>query len=110
MATPLSIGLCCRDSAGIYVRIIEASWFESAVGRKRPRILFRKRSWPYTRDATLTIRPQLLTPWVYAIARYKLIDHLRQSQSTLTNVPIEDASEIIAADGEPATESNLDLN
>ena len=53
---------------------------------------------------------QLLTPWVYAIARYKLIDHLRQSQSTLTNVPIEDASEIIAADGEPATESNLDLN
>ena len=53
---------------------------------------------------------QLLTPWVYAIARYKLIDHLRQSQSTLTNVPIEDASEIIAADGEPATESSLDLN
>src|SRR5215469_13087266 len=40
---------------------------------------------------------QLLTPWVYAIARYKLIDHLRQSQSRLTNVPIEDASEIIAA-------------
>ena len=36
---------------------------------------------------------QLLTPWVYAIARYKLIDHLRQSQSTSTNVPIEDASE-----------------
>ncbi len=35
---------------------------------------------------------QLLMPWVYAIARYKLI------------------SEIIAADGEPATESNLDLN
>jgi RNA polymerase sigma-70 factor, ECF subfamily len=53
---------------------------------------------------------QLLTPWVYAMARYKLIDHLRQSQSTLANVPIEDASEIIAADGEPAMESNLDLN
>ena len=53
---------------------------------------------------------QLLTPWVYAVARYKLIDHLRQSQSTLTNVPIEDAAEIITADGEPATESNLDLN
>jgi RNA polymerase sigma-70 factor (ECF subfamily) len=53
---------------------------------------------------------QLLTPWVYAIARYKFIDHLRQSQSTLANVPIEDASEIIAADGGRATESNLDLN
>src|SRR5262249_38566637 len=38
MATPLRIELCCRDSAGIYVRIIEASWFEPAVGRKRPRI------------------------------------------------------------------------
>ena len=53
---------------------------------------------------------QLLTPWVYAIARYKLIDHLRQNQSTLTNVPIEDASEIIAADSAQAMESNLDLN
>jgi RNA polymerase sigma-70 factor, ECF subfamily len=53
---------------------------------------------------------QLLTPWVYAIARYKLIDHLRRNQSTLTNVPIEDASEIIAADGGQAMESHLDLN
>jgi RNA polymerase sigma-70 factor, ECF subfamily len=52
---------------------------------------------------------QLLTPWIYAIARYKLIDHLRQSRPTLANVPIEDASEIIAADGGSATESNLDL-
>jgi RNA polymerase sigma-70 factor (ECF subfamily) len=50
------------------------------------------------------------TPWVYAIARYKLIDHLRKNQSTLTNVPIEDASEIIAADGGQAMESSLDLN
>jgi RNA polymerase sigma-70 factor (ECF subfamily) len=53
---------------------------------------------------------QLLTPWVYAIARYKLIDHLRQSRSTLANVPIEDSSEIEGVDGEPAMESNLDLN
>ena len=53
---------------------------------------------------------QLLTPWVYAIARYKLIDHLRQNQSTLTNVPIEDAAELIAADGGQAMESHFDLN
>jgi RNA polymerase sigma-70 factor, ECF subfamily len=52
---------------------------------------------------------ELLTPWVYAIARYKLIDHLRQSQPRLANVPIEDASEITAADDQTATESNLDL-
>jgi RNA polymerase sigma-70 factor (ECF subfamily) len=53
---------------------------------------------------------QLLTPWVYAIARYKLIDHLRHNQSSLTNVPIEDAAEIIAADDGQAMESNFDLN
>ena len=53
---------------------------------------------------------QLLTPWVYAIARYKLIDYLRQNQSALTNVPIEDASEIIAADSDQAMESHFDLN
>lgn len=53
---------------------------------------------------------ELLTPWVYAIARYKLIDHLRQSQSRLVNVPIEDALEVMAADDRVATESNLDLN
>jgi RNA polymerase sigma-70 factor (ECF subfamily) len=53
---------------------------------------------------------QLLMPWVYAIARYKLIDHLRKSRSTLANVPVEDASEIMAADDEPAIESSLDLN
>jgi RNA polymerase sigma-70 factor (ECF subfamily) len=50
-----------------------------------------------------------LTPWVYAIARYKLIDHLRHSQPRLADVPIEDASEITAADDCTATESNLDL-
>jgi RNA polymerase sigma-70 factor (ECF subfamily) len=53
---------------------------------------------------------RLLTPWVYAIARYKLIDHLRRHQSTLTNVPIEDASEIIAADGGQPTDAHFDLN
>jgi RNA polymerase sigma-70 factor (ECF subfamily) len=52
---------------------------------------------------------ELLTPWVYAIARYKLIDHLRQTRSRLTDVPIEDASSITAYDDQTATESNLDL-
>ena len=52
---------------------------------------------------------ELLTPWVYAIARYKLIDHLRQSRSRLANVPIEDAFEVMAADDRTAAESRLDL-
>lgn len=53
---------------------------------------------------------RLLTPWVYAIARYKLIDHLRRHQSTSKNVPIEDVAEIIAADDSPTTDSHFDLN
>jgi RNA polymerase sigma-70 factor (ECF subfamily) len=50
-----------------------------------------------------------LTPWVYAIARYKLIDHLRQTRSAMADVPIEDAGELIAQDDRNASESSLDL-
>ncbi len=35
---------------------------------------------------------QKLTAWVYAIARYKLIDHLRRSKRRGVSVPIEDVS------------------
>ena len=52
---------------------------------------------------------ELLTPWVYAIARYKLIDHLRKSQSQVSDVPLEDASEVMAADDQSANESSIDL-
>jgi RNA polymerase sigma-70 factor (ECF subfamily) len=34
---------------------------------------------------------ELLMPWVYAIARYKLIDHLRRTRASLAQVPIKDA-------------------
>ncbi len=53
---------------------------------------------------------ELFTPWVYAIARYKLVDHLRRSQAAMANIPIDDASEIMASDDRAATESELDLN
>jgi RNA polymerase sigma-70 factor (ECF subfamily) len=52
---------------------------------------------------------QLLTPWVYAIARYKLIDYLRRTRASMTDVPIEDAGEITARDDSVAAESALDL-
>jgi RNA polymerase sigma-70 factor (ECF subfamily) len=52
---------------------------------------------------------ELFTPWVYAIARYKLIDHLRQTQSRQRDVPIEDAFDVTATDDRAATESRLDL-
>jgi RNA polymerase sigma-70 factor, ECF subfamily len=53
---------------------------------------------------------ELLTPWIYAIARYKLIDYLRHTQARLADVPLEDASEVVAGDDRSATESRLDLS
>src|SRR3981189_594243 len=39
-----------------------------------------------------------LTPWVHAIARYKLIDFLRRTRSSSTDVPIDQADEVMAND------------
>src|SRR5450756_246149 len=52
---------------------------------------------------------EALTPWVYAIARYKLIDHLRHTRSSMTDLPIEDAEELMAQDDHVGTESANDL-
>lgn len=51
-----------------------------------------------------------LTPWVYAIARYKLIDYLRKSQPEMAHVPIEDAHKVMSGDDQGAGESSLDMN
>lgn len=53
---------------------------------------------------------QLFTPWVHAIARYKLIDHLRHTKGSMADLPIEDASEAVAQDDHTGAESALDLN
>src|SRR6516225_1437128 len=50
-----------------------------------------------------------LTPWVYAIARYKLIDHLRRTNAARADVPIDDAAEVTARDDHVGTESAYDL-
>ena len=52
---------------------------------------------------------QPLTPWVYAIARYKLIDHLRRTRTTTADVPLENADDILASDDNAAAESQFDL-
>jgi RNA polymerase sigma-70 factor (ECF subfamily) len=52
---------------------------------------------------------EALTPWVYAIARYKLIDHLRRTRASMADLPIEDAEEIMAQDDYVGTESANDL-
>ncbi|QRM34700.1 sigma-70 family RNA polymerase sigma factor [Microvirga sp. VF16] len=50
------------------------------------------------------------TPWVHAIARYKLIDHLRHTRPSMTDVPIDDAMEVMAQDDHVGAESAFDLH
>jgi RNA polymerase sigma-70 factor, ECF subfamily len=52
-----------------------------------------------------------LTPWVHAIARYKLIDHLRRTRPASIHVPLEDSEAIVAEnDDHVGAESALDLD
>ena len=54
-------------------------------------------------------RSQLLTPWVYAIARYRLVDYLRRTKASAGDVPVEEAIELLADDDATAVDSRLDL-
>lgn len=58
------------------------------------------------RDTFDTSQP--FTPWLYAIARYKLLDHLRRRRIRVT-IPLEDAGELFAADESGAANARLDL-
>ena len=50
-----------------------------------------------------------LTPWVHAIARYKLIDFLRRNRASLADVPIDEAGEVMADDDNASAESTYDV-
>src|SRR6266576_7161791 len=50
-----------------------------------------------------------LTPWVHAIARYKLLDFQRRTRTSLADVPIDEADTILAHDDNVDTESTYDL-
>src|SRR4051794_24375952 len=50
-----------------------------------------------------------LTPWVHAIARYKLIDFLRRNRASLADVPIDEADEVMADDDHTGAESTYDI-
>ena len=52
---------------------------------------------------------QLLTPWVYAIARYKFIDYLRRTRGSMSDVPIDDTKEFTSHVDTAQVESTLDL-
>jgi len=53
---------------------------------------------------------QPFTPWLYAIARYKLIDYLRRTRSPAATISLEDSHEILAHDDRSASESSIDLS
>jgi len=50
-----------------------------------------------------------LTAWVHAIARYKLIDFLRRTRTSLADVPIDEADTIAAHDDNVDAESTFDV-
>lgn len=52
---------------------------------------------------------ELLTPWVHAIARYKLLDHLRRTRTSMTNVGLDHAEDVVSVDDSAGAESALDL-
>ena len=54
-------------------------------------------------------RDEPLTPWVYAIARYKLIDYLRRNDASAAHVPLENANHVLADDDHAEVESAHDL-
>jgi RNA polymerase sigma-70 factor, ECF subfamily len=53
-------------------------------------------------------RTQAFTPWAYAIARYKLVDHLRRTRRG-TTVPLEDAEEVFTEDASAAADAQHDI-
>ena len=54
-------------------------------------------------------RSQPITPWLCAVARYRLVDYLRRTKTSAANAPIEEAQEVLADDDPSAVESRLDL-
>jgi RNA polymerase sigma factor (sigma-70 family) len=53
-------------------------------------------------------RERPFTAWLYAVARYRMIDHFRRHR---TSVPLEDLEEILAVEGfEEATTARMDID
>ena len=61
----------------------------------------------HTKRATFDAS-QKLTAWVYAIAQYKLIDHLRRQKRRGVMAPIEDETTLFAPQGDPAASGDIE--
>jgi RNA polymerase sigma-70 factor (ECF subfamily) len=53
-------------------------------------------------------RSQAFTPWAYAIARYKLVDHFRRTRHG-TTIPLDYADEVFVEDGSAAVDARRDV-
>lgn len=51
-----------------------------------------------------------VTAWIYAIARYRLIDHWRRRGRRGEQIPIEDATELFTAAEDEASDAKRDVN
>jgi len=51
----------------------------------------------------------LFTPWLHAIARYKLIDHFRSNKMSRLGMPIDDHQDLMAVDDHAAAEGTHDM-
>lgn len=51
-----------------------------------------------------------VTAWIYAIARYRLIDHWRRRQRRGEHIPVEDAHELFTASEDEAVDAKRDVN
>src|ERR1700720_1193573 len=53
-------------------------------------------------------RSKPLTPWVYAIARYRLVDFLRRTRTSMADVAIDEADQMPADDNPSSVEGGAD--
>jgi len=63
----------------------------------------------HTHRENYQVSRQPLTAWIYAIARYKLIDHLRR-EGLRAHVPLDSADDLFAAETADAGDIERDLN
>ncbi len=53
---------------------------------------------------------QPFTPWIYAIARYKLLDRMRRARVRSRTVPLDDAGDVFSEDESEAALARRDLD
>lgn len=52
---------------------------------------------------------QPLTPWIYAIARYKMIDYFRRVKSRGVSIPVDDVAELFSSDRADSADAARDV-